>query len=88
MRCRFMRDLDAVGGLRFYGPDGRRTGMATTNGNTTTFYDAQGRRAVSATRSGDTTTFTMRKAGAPVRNGRTDDDVVVRRRPSCRLRDA
>ena len=26
----------------FYGPDGRRTGTATTSGNTTTFYDAQG----------------------------------------------
>jgi len=41
----------------FYGPDGRRTGTATTSGNTTTFYDAQGRRAGSATRSGDTTTY-------------------------------
>jgi hypothetical protein len=42
---------------RFYGPDGRSTGTATTSGNTTTFYGADGRRAGSATTSGDTTTF-------------------------------
>ena len=29
---------------RFYGPDGRSTGTATTSGNTTTFYGADGRR--------------------------------------------
>jgi hypothetical protein len=28
---------------RFYGPDGRSTGTATTSGNTTTFYGADGR---------------------------------------------
>jgi hypothetical protein len=29
---------------RFYGPDGRSIGTATTSGNTTTFYGADGRR--------------------------------------------
>jgi hypothetical protein len=29
---------------RFYGPDGRSVGTATTSGNTTTFYGADGRR--------------------------------------------
>jgi YD repeat-containing protein len=42
---------------RFYGPDGRSTGTATTSGNTTTFYGADGRRTGSATTSGNTTTF-------------------------------
>jgi hypothetical protein len=28
---------------RFYGPDGRSIGTATTSGNTTTFYGADGR---------------------------------------------
>ena len=36
---------------RFYGPDGRSTGTATTSGNTTTFYGADGRRTGSATTS-------------------------------------
>jgi hypothetical protein len=34
---------------RFYGPDGRSVGTATTSGNTTTFHDADGRRTGSAT---------------------------------------
>jgi hypothetical protein len=42
---------------RFYGPDGRSMGTATTSGNTTTFYGADGRRTGSATTSGNTTTF-------------------------------
>src|SRR6266480_4253149 len=42
---------------RFYGPDGRSVGTATTSGNTTTFYGADGRRTGSATTSGNTTTF-------------------------------
>jgi hypothetical protein len=42
---------------RFYGPDGRSTGTATTSRNTTTFYGADGRRTGSATISGNTTTF-------------------------------
>ena len=42
---------------RFYGPDGRSTGTATTSGNTTTFYGADGRRTGSATTSGNTKTF-------------------------------
>jgi YD repeat-containing protein len=42
---------------RFYGPDGRSIGTATTSGNTTTFYGADGRRTGSATTSGNTTTF-------------------------------
>jgi YD repeat-containing protein len=42
---------------RFYGPDGRTIGTATTSGNTTTFYGADGRRTGSATTSGNTTTF-------------------------------
>ena len=42
---------------RYYGPDGRSTGTATTSGNTTTFYGADGRRTGSATTSGNTTTF-------------------------------
>ena len=29
---------------RYYGPDGRSMGAATTSGNTTTFYGADGRR--------------------------------------------
>ena len=33
---------------RFYGPDGRSIGTATTSGNTTTFYGADGRRTGSA----------------------------------------
>jgi hypothetical protein len=37
---------------RFYGPDGRSTGTATTSGNTTTFYGADGRRTSSATGTG------------------------------------
>jgi hypothetical protein len=37
---------------RFYGPDGRSTGTATTSGNTTTFYGADGRRTGSATVTG------------------------------------
>lgn len=42
---------------RFYGPDGRSIGTATTSGNTTTFYGADGRRTGSATTSGNTKTF-------------------------------
>ena len=42
---------------RFYGPDGRSIGTATTSGNTTTFYGADGRRTGSATTSGNTTAF-------------------------------
>jgi hypothetical protein len=42
---------------RFYGPDGRSKGTATTSGNTTTFYGADGRRTGSATTSGNTKTF-------------------------------
>ena len=42
---------------RFYGPDGRSTGTATTSGNTTTFYGADGRRTGSATTSGNTKMF-------------------------------
>jgi hypothetical protein len=42
---------------RFYGPDGRSTGTATSSGNTTTFYGPDGRRTGSATTSGNTTTF-------------------------------
>jgi YD repeat-containing protein len=42
---------------RFYGPDGRSIGIASTSGNTTTFYGADGRRTGSATTSGNTTTF-------------------------------
>jgi hypothetical protein len=42
---------------RFYGPDGRSMGTATTSGNTTIFYGADGRRTRSATTSGNTTTF-------------------------------
>jgi len=42
---------------RFYGPDGRSMGTATTSGNTTTYYGADGRRTGSATTSGNTTTF-------------------------------
>ena len=42
---------------RFYGPDGRSIGTATTSGNTTTFYGADGRRTGSATTIGNTTTF-------------------------------
>ena len=42
---------------RFYGPDGRNVGTATTSGSTTTFYGADGRRTGSATTSGNTTTF-------------------------------
>ena len=42
---------------RFYGPDGRSIGTATTSGNTTTFYGADGRRTGSVTTSGNTTTF-------------------------------
>jgi hypothetical protein len=38
---------------RFYGPDGRSTGTATTSGNTTTYYGADGRRTGSATTSGN-----------------------------------
>jgi hypothetical protein len=34
---------------RYYGPDGRSIGTATTSGNTTTFYGADGRRTGSAT---------------------------------------
>jgi len=37
---------------RFYGADGRRTGSATTSGNTKTFYGADGRRTGSATATG------------------------------------
>jgi YD repeat-containing protein len=37
---------------RFYGPDGRTVGTATTSGNTTTFYGADGRRTGSATATG------------------------------------
>jgi YD repeat-containing protein len=33
---------------RFYGPDGRTLGTATTSGNTTTLHDADGRRTGSA----------------------------------------
>jgi hypothetical protein len=42
---------------RYYGPDGRSIGTATTSGNTTTFYGPDGRRTGSATTSGNTTTF-------------------------------
>jgi len=42
---------------RYYGPDGRSVGTATTSGNTTTFYGADGRRTGSATTSGSTKTF-------------------------------
>jgi hypothetical protein len=35
---------------RFYGPEGRSMGTATTSGNTTTFYGADGRRTGSATK--------------------------------------
>jgi hypothetical protein len=42
---------------RFYGPDGRSMGTATTSGNTTMFYGADGRRTGSATTSGNTKTF-------------------------------
>jgi YD repeat-containing protein len=42
---------------RFYGPDGRSIGTATTSGNTTTFYGADGRRTGSSTTSGNTTAF-------------------------------
>jgi YD repeat-containing protein len=38
--------------IRFYGPDGRTIGTATTSGNTTTFYGADGRRTGSATATG------------------------------------
>jgi hypothetical protein len=34
---------------RFYGPDGRTIGTATTSGNTTIFHGADGRRTGSAT---------------------------------------
>jgi hypothetical protein len=37
---------------RFYGPDGRTIGTATTSGNTTTFYGADGRRTGSSTVTG------------------------------------
>jgi len=37
---------------RFYGPDGRTVGTATTSGNTTTFYGADGQRTGSATATG------------------------------------
>src|SRR5215831_21036863 len=42
---------------RFYGPNGRSIGTATTSGNTTTFYNADGRRTGSSTTSDSTTTF-------------------------------
>ena len=42
---------------RFYGPDGRSVGTATTSGNTTTFYGPDGRCTGSATTSSNTTTF-------------------------------
>ena len=34
---------------RYYGPDGRTIGTATTSGNTTIFHGADGRRPGSAT---------------------------------------
>jgi hypothetical protein len=37
---------------RFYGPDGRALGTATTSGNTTTLHGADGRRTGSATITG------------------------------------
>jgi hypothetical protein len=37
---------------RFYGPDGRTIGTATTSGNTTTLHGANGRRTGSATITG------------------------------------
>jgi hypothetical protein len=37
---------------RFYGPDGRTLGTATTSGNTTTLHGADGRRTGSATITG------------------------------------
>jgi len=43
---------------RFYGPDGRSVGTATTSGNVTTFRDASGRTTSTATTdSQGTTTF-------------------------------
>ena len=38
--------------VRFYTPDGRSAGSATTYGNTTTFYGADGRVVGRATRQG------------------------------------
>ena len=48
---------------RFYGPDGRSVGTATTSGNTTTFYGPDGRQAARRPRA------TLRRSTVPMAGG-------------------